>query len=250
MKLIKATGLALFALAFHGVASAGPLVDERSHPATAAAPVLVPGSPTAKGSVASATPGRVTGDTSEGGWSEASPWPKSGATLSTAILQLRPDQLPVIEMESTDQALLDLPVTWTVPSSRSEALAQIASRYSVNIAISDTNVAIAKAAVFDPAAPPPKRAYEVKLSDVKLSTTFDRWARESGVSMRWDADKHLLIDAQETFMATDVFDAISQALATPGIKGSEYPLEVCEYPNTPKLLRVTRQGEQIKDCPN
>jgi hypothetical protein len=67
--------------------------------------------------------------------------------------------------------------------------------------------------------------------------------------IRWDADRHLLIGAPMTFRGADAFDAISQALATPGIANSEYPLEVCQYPNTPPLLRITRQGEQARDCP-
>ncbi len=255
MKPIMATSLALLALAFNGLASAGTLIDERTHPATPA-PASQP-APTPAGAPvtpSAASGGRITGDITGAAWSTQSPRPKSVETLSSAILELRPDELPVTELEAPDSSLLDIPVTWTVPSTRVDALAQIAARYNVNLAISESNVTIAKVATptkpRDPNAPLPKHPFEVKLGDVKLSTTFDRWAREGGVTARWDADKHVLIEAQMTFMATDVFDAISQALATPGIQDSEYPLEVCEYPNTPKLLRVTRQGDQVKDCPN
>jgi Toxin co-regulated pilus biosynthesis protein Q len=96
---------------------------------------------------------------------------------------------------------------------------------------------------------PVVRPFEVRLSDIKLSTAMYRWAAESGVRIKWDADRHVLIGAPMVFKGNDVFDVVVQALSTPGIRNSDYPLEVCEYQNTPKLLRITRQGEQSKDCP-
>ncbi len=262
MKPIMASSLALLALAFSGVAGASALVDERSH---------VAASPSAASSNAAGVqaPGLATGAITGAVWGTPAPAPKTSETLSTALMELRPEQLPVVELQAPSSALLDLPVTWTVPSTRAAAVTEIAARYGVNLVISDASIEISRpaqipapqaapavpqvtavASAGQPPAPPPKRAFEVRLSDVKLATAFDRWARANNVSVRWDADKHVLVEAQMTFMATDVFDAISQALATPGIQDSEYPLEVCEYPNTPLLLRVTRQGEQIKDCPN
>ena len=93
------------------------------------------------------------------------------------------------------------------------------------------------------------KQYEVRLSDMRLSTAFARWAMDDGVRIRWEADKHLLIDAPMAFEAKDAAQAVAMALATPGISSGAYPLEVCEYPNTPPLLRVTRRGEQTKECP-
>lgn len=92
------------------------------------------------------------------------------------------------------------------------------------------------------------KLYEVKLSDIRLSTAFERWGHENNVRIRWDADKQVLVEAT-VFSGTNVLDAIGQALLTPGIANSDYPLEACEYPNTPKLIRITRRGEQAKDCP-
>lgn len=91
--------------------------------------------------------------------------------------------------------------------------------------------------------------FEIRPNDLKLHTAFARWAAEKGVRVKWDADKHVLIGAPMTFKAENIGDAFAQALATPGIQTSGYPLEVCEYPNTPVFYRVTRQGEQTKDCP-
>lgn len=89
--------------------------------------------------------------------------------------------------------------------------------------------------------------WEVRLADINLHTTFQRWAREAGYRIKWDAHKHVLIDAPDVY-AMDFEDAISTALSTPGIQFSEYPLEACIYPNTPPLVRITRRGEQDKEC--
>jgi len=94
------------------------------------------------------------------------------------------------------------------------------------------------------------RAYEVHVADVRLVASMQRWAAMDGVRLRWDADKHVLITAPMTFQARSAFDAITQVLSTSGIRNGLFPLEVCEYPNQPPLLRITRQGEQAKDCPH
>ena len=99
------------------------------------------------------------------------------------------------------------------------------------------------------AAAVPMRAYEVHVADVRLVASMQRWAAMDGVRLRWDADKHVLITAPMTFRARSAFDAIAQVLSTSGIRNGSFPLEVCEYPNQPALLRITRQGEQAKDCP-
>lgn len=99
------------------------------------------------------------------------------------------------------------------------------------------------------AAAVPMRAYEVHVADVRLVASMQRWAAMDGVRLRWDADKHVLITVPMTFQARSAFDAIAQVLSTSGIRNGSFPLEVCEYPNQPALLRITRQGEQAKDCP-
>jgi hypothetical protein len=93
------------------------------------------------------------------------------------------------------------------------------------------------------------RQYDVYVADVRLVTSMQRWVAQDGVRLRWDADKHVLITAPMAFTARSALDAITQVLMTSGIRNGAYPLEVCEYPNKPALLRITRQGEQTKDCP-
>jgi hypothetical protein len=266
---MKAMSLALLALAAHSAANAGAFVDERTHAPAAAAPVVamaaeaLPAAPAsaptlklvpamfAKGRVE----GRVTGALSDASWQTPAPRAKEDfVPLATAIMELRPQGLPAIEINAPDDATLDTPVTWTTNGSRLGAMSQIAARYGVNFAFEDAALTVRLSDALPTDKPNaiaalPKRAFEVRLNDIRLATAFERWARDSGERIRWDADKHLLIEAPMTFMATDAFDAITQALSTPGILNSEYPLEVCEYPNTPTLLRVTRQGEQAKDCP-
>jgi hypothetical protein len=99
-------------------------------------------------------------------------------------------------------------------------------------------------------ASPEKRKFEVRLQDVRLHVAMQRWAADTGVRLRWDADRHVLISAPMVFEADDALQAVGMALSTPGIANSAHPLEVCAYPNVPPLLRITRQGEQGKDCTN
>lgn len=98
-----------------------------------------------------------------------------------------------------------------------------------------------------PVSAPLGRPWNVSITDVNLSNTFTRWAAEAGYKVKWDAPKHLLIGANQTFNGT-FEEAVEQALGTPGIRNSLYPLEVCVYANTPPLARITRLGEQSKDC--
>ena len=98
-----------------------------------------------------------------------------------------------------------------------------------------------------PVSAPLGRPWSVNITDVNLANTFTRWGAEAGYKVKWDAPKHLLIGANQTFNGT-FEEAIEQALGTPGIRNSLYPLEVCVYANNPPLARITRLGEQVKDC--
>lgn len=92
-----------------------------------------------------------------------------------------------------------------------------------------------------------KRTWTLKLEDVRIDKAMKRWAKEAGYSFRWDADRYVLIAAPTEFQG-DFVDAVKQALETPGIAYSEYPLEACIYQNIPPLLRVTRLGDQAQEC--
>lgn len=97
-----------------------------------------------------------------------------------------------------------------------------------------------------PFATEPQR-WEVRTTDVTLAKTLSRWAQEAGYRLKWDAARQFIIGAPNSFVG-GFEDAVAQALDTPGVRSSDYPLEACVYANTPPLLRVTRQGEQVRDC--
>lgn len=218
---------------------------------------------------ASQAKGRLIGDFSSSDWNQQAPASAAnGSALSLAIIRLLPINRPAVEIDAPSN-LVDLLVRWTPGITRKQALEEIAAKNGVNItidsraitvrpigggqvaaSIANTGTSVARpAGVGVPAVAGSVRTFEVRLADIKLSTAMARWATDTGVRLRWDADKHVLVGAPMTFTANSAFEAVAQALSTPGIKNSEYPLEVCEYPNQPPLLRVTRQGEQAKDCP-
>ncbi len=149
-------------------------------------------------------------------------------------------------------------------SGRSAPVAQAAPRRPVERALvagpaAATPATVQPAAVQPAPAPAvaavaPKR-WEVRVPDVRLKTTFERWAAESTSSGRqsyqilWDAEKHVMIDATATYGGT-ILDAVEAALSTPSIRRSAYPLEACLYPNDPlPLIRITKRGVQTDDCP-
>lgn len=88
--------------------------------------------------------------------------------------------------------------------------------------------------------------WSVDLKDVTLANTFVRWAKVAGARVRWDAAKNVMVEAPTNYTG-NFEDAITSALSSPGIANSEYPLEVCFYPNTPLLARITRKGDS-RDC--
>ena len=94
---------------------------------------------------------------------------------------------------------------------------------------------------------PQASTWDVKLQDINLANTFQRWAAAAGWRVRWDARKHVMIEAPDQIGGT-FEDAVRIVLESPGIAASAYPLEVCFYPNTPPLARITLKGDQDKEC--
>lgn len=93
----------------------------------------------------------------------------------------------------------------------------------------------------------PAQKWQMKFTDVRMAETFIRWGRVAGYQVRWDAPKHVLVEGEDTFEGT--FQSVLESvLSTPGIRNSTQPLEVCFYPNTPPLARITLMGEQSKEC--
>jgi hypothetical protein len=104
-----------------------------------------------------------------------------------------------------------------------------------------------------PGASPPAAAandiptWDLRLQDVTLAGALTRWAKTAGWRVLWDLDKNLLIDSPDTYMGT--FEQVVTALlSSPSLAQGSAPLEVCFYPNTPPLARITRRGEQHKEC--
>lgn len=106
----------------------------------------------------------------------------------------------------------------------------------------------AVAPVVAPALAAPAQTWEVRTTDLRIDRTLERWAQAAGWRLQWDAARHVEIGAPTTF--TGSFEsAVRAILSSPGIRLSEFPLEGCIYPNQPPLLRITRQGEQVAECP-
>jgi len=94
---------------------------------------------------------------------------------------------------------------------------------------------------------PASRRWAVRTQDITLVHTLERWTAQAGYRLKWDAQRNFLIGAPDIYEGT--FEAALQSvLSSSGIRQSDYPLEACIYANTPPLVRVTRQGEQAREC--
>ena len=89
--------------------------------------------------------------------------------------------------------------------------------------------------------------WSVLVQDITLARTLERWGAQAGYRVKWDAQRNFLIGAPDSLEGT--FEAALKAvLSSAGIRQSDYPLEACIYANTPPLVRITRQGEQAREC--
>ena len=90
--------------------------------------------------------------------------------------------------------------------------------------------------------------WDVRLDDLTLARTLDRWAAEAGYVVRWEVGRPVPIGAPDSYGGT--FEgALEMVLNSAGIVDGDYPLEACVYPNSPPLVRITRRGEQARECP-
>ena len=89
--------------------------------------------------------------------------------------------------------------------------------------------------------------WDVKTSDITLYRTLERWASAAGYKLKWDASRNFLIGAPDVYSGS-FESALQTVLSSAGIRLSDYPLEACIYANTPPLVRITRQGEQAREC--
>ena len=89
--------------------------------------------------------------------------------------------------------------------------------------------------------------WSVLVQDITLARTLERWGAQAGYRVKWDAQRNFLVGAPHTVEGS--FETALQALLnSAGIRESDYPLEACIYANTPPLVRITRQGEQAREC--
>ena len=89
--------------------------------------------------------------------------------------------------------------------------------------------------------------WSVLVQDITLARTLERWGAQAGYRVKWDAQRNFLIGAPDNVDGT--FEtALKAILNSAGIRQSDYPLEACIYANTPPLVRITRQGEQTREC--
>jgi len=104
-----------------------------------------------------------------------------------------------------------------------------------------------RAAAADPAADPAAGRWNVLVQDITLARTLERWGAQAGYRVKWDAPRNFLIGAPDSVDGS--FEtALRAVLDSAGIRQSDYPLEACIYANTPPLVRITRQGEQAREC--
>jgi hypothetical protein len=123
-----------------------------------------------------------------------------------------------------------------------------AASAATNLARSQVATSVAEAVV--PSAPviaKPALTWKVELKDVYIANTLQRWASGQGWRVKWDAAKNFVVEAPDSYVGT-FEDAVTALLSAPGIQNSRYPVDVCFYPNTPPLARVTLRGEQDKEC--
>ncbi len=89
--------------------------------------------------------------------------------------------------------------------------------------------------------------WNVLVQDITLARTLERWGAQAGYRVKWDARRNFLIGAPDSVDGS--FEtALKAILNSAGIRQSDYPLEACIYANTPPLVRITRQGEQAREC--
>ena len=89
--------------------------------------------------------------------------------------------------------------------------------------------------------------WDVLTQDITLARTLERWAAAAGYRLKWDAQRNFLIGAPDSYSGS-FESALQTVLGSAGIRDSDYPLEACIYANTPPLVRITRAGEQAREC--
>lgn len=166
--------------------------------------------------------------------------PSTPEVVPLGAAALQPPMAPPIPAE---KVLEDSEVS-THPSTNAAALASASTR---ELAQKAPNQIRPTGSVPSTSKPAAISQWEVKTSDITLYRTLERWSHAAGYKLKWDASKNFLIGAPDVY--TGSFEsAIQSVLSSAGIRLSDYPLEACIYTNTPPLVRITRQGQQAREC--
>ncbi len=93
----------------------------------------------------------------------------------------------------------------------------------------------------------PPLHWDVRTQDLTLARTLERWAAQAGYRVRWDARREVPIASPSSYEGT--FEAVLQTVldAASDRRGDD-PLEACIYADAPPLVRITRRGEQSREC--
>jgi hypothetical protein len=93
----------------------------------------------------------------------------------------------------------------------------------------------------------PPLHWEVSLQDRTLARTLERWGAQAGYRVRWEAQREVPIAAADSYEGT--FEAALQSvLRAASARRGEDALEVCIYADMPPVARITRRGEQAREC--
>ena len=93
----------------------------------------------------------------------------------------------------------------------------------------------------------PPLHWEVRIQDLTLERTLQRWAAQAGYRIEWDARRKIPIGVPGSYEGT--FEAALQTVVdSAGRSEGDGPLEACIYANTPPLVRITLRGEQVHGC--
>jgi len=93
----------------------------------------------------------------------------------------------------------------------------------------------------------PPLHWEVRTQDGTLEHTLQRWAALAGYCVEWDTRRKVPIAAPGSYEGT--FEAALQTvLDSTDLREGDDPLEACIYASTPPLVRITRRGEQAREC--
>jgi hypothetical protein len=93
-----------------------------------------------------------------------------------------------------------------------------------------------------------QKTWTLELKDVNYYGSFQRWATEAGYQVRWDAEKHFLVEAVDTFSGS-FEDAVDRVLKT-SRRLLKYPLSLFLSQHPPLArshAKASKRGMPVND---